>query len=179
MSDAQEVHLRCHAASQCAAINEIRVSVQRLSTAQLQLSYQVSGDISQLRIQAPTEPERRDELWRHTCAELFVAEADIPAYAEFNLSPSSCWAAYEFDDYRQGMQAANVMPPVITLMQTEQLLIVNARVQLPERHATATVLQASVTMVIESNIGEYSYWAAQHVTVKPDFHCRDSFVLSI
>jgi hypothetical protein len=43
-----------------------------------------------------------------TCFELFLAEdseAAQGAYAEFNLSPSERWAAYDFDGYRVGMAA--------------------------------------------------------------------------
>jgi hypothetical protein len=141
--------------------------------------YQVSGDLAQLRIADLCPTQRRDELWQHTCAELFVAVPGQAAYVEFNLAPSSCWAAYEFDDYRQGMRLATVAAPVITAQQSAQLLEIDARVELPPQFATAASLQASFAAVIEDHAGQHSYWAVQHATAKPDFHHRDSFVVYI
>lgn len=175
----QEVRLHCHPATRCAAISDLRVTVQRVSATQLQLRYRVSGELTQLRIPSANKPERCDELWRHTCAELFVAVPDQVPYVEFNLSPSTCWAAYAFSSYRQDMQAACVEPPVITARQYGHVLEIDARVQLPETFADVATLQASLTMVIEDQAGQYSYWAAHHAAAKPDFHCRDSFVIAI
>jgi hypothetical protein len=145
----------------------------------LQLSYRVSGDPAELRIPVIDKTERRDELWRHTCAELFVAAPSQDCYAEFNLSPSTCWAAYEFSGYRQGIRTASVAAPLIVVKQMGQVLEIDARVELPETFVATNVLQASLTMVIEGSAGQYSYWAVQHAAAKPDFHCRDSFVVNI
>ena len=49
------------------------------------------------------EPARTDELWRSTCFELFLRFDDDERYVEFNFSPSTRWAAYAFDGYREGM----------------------------------------------------------------------------
>ena len=175
---ASEVSLLCHPTSQRGAIGDIRVTMRRVSATQLQLNYRVSGELDKLRIPSMAKAERCDELWRHTCAELFVAEPDRTPYVEFNLSPSTCWAAYEFSDYRQDMRAANCDAPVIVVRQSERVLEIDAQVALPARFAATGLLQASVTMVIEDSVG-HSYWAAQHAAAQPDFHCRQSFVLSI
>lgn len=175
----QDVELRCHLASSCAAISSIRVAVQRVSATQVQLSYRVAGDIAQIRIPAITDSERRDELWQHTCAELFVGLPGQTAYVEFNLSPSSCWAAYEFGNYRDDMRQASVDAPAIIVKQSTQLLQLDARVELPASFAATASLQASLTMVIEDHAGGYAYWAANHAAAKPDFHCRDSFIVNI
>lgn len=153
--------------------------MQRLSATQLQLGYRVSGNLVNLCIPAVVKAERCDELWRHTCAELFVAEPHREPYVEFNLAPSTCWAAYEFSSYRQGLRAASCEAPAIVVRQIDRLLEIDARLQLPAVFAATANLQASVTMVIEDSAGQYSYWAANHATAKPDFHCRDSFVLNI
>jgi hypothetical protein len=173
----QTLSLRCHPATSNAAIDDIRVTLQRLSANRLQLCYRVLGDLAQLRIPIVGKPERCDELWRHTCAELFVAEAEQSSYLEFNFSPSTCWAAYEFSGYRQGMCAVHVATPLIVVAQTEQVLEIVADVRLPETFAVNAALRASLTMVIEDGAGQYSYWAVQHATAKPDFHCRESFVV--
>src|SRR5437867_2105496 len=48
------------------------------------------------------EPGRRDQLWRSTCVELFVAAPGEAGYLEVNLSPSGDWNVYRFDGYRAG-----------------------------------------------------------------------------
>jgi hypothetical protein len=48
-------------------------------------------------------PRRADELWRHTCCELFLAERGRAGYHEFNFAPSTEWAIYRFQAYREGM----------------------------------------------------------------------------
>jgi hypothetical protein len=176
---AQEIKLHCHPASSCAAVNAISVMAQRRSATQLQLVYRVSGAIAQLRVPTALTVERRDELWRHTCAEVFLAVPEHAAYTEFNFAPSGCWAAYEFSSYRQDMRSAFVQAPVISVSQSAHLLEIVALVSLPAQFADAAILQMSLTMVIEDQAGEHSYWAAQHSAAKPDFHCRDSLIVSI
>jgi len=45
----------------------------------------------------------RTGLCRPPALKLFVKPDGGDAYAEFNLSPSQAWAAYDFVDYREGM----------------------------------------------------------------------------
>jgi hypothetical protein len=62
---------------------------------------------------APAEPTRADELWKHTCCELFLLNPADGSYLEFNFSPSGRWAAYHFDAYREGMRKFEVQRPCI------------------------------------------------------------------
>ena len=66
-----------------------------------------------LKLPAAAVPERADDLWRHTCFELFLREPEGEAYREFNFSPSGQWAAYAFDGYRTGRRSLEVNPPSI------------------------------------------------------------------
>jgi hypothetical protein len=77
------------------------------------------------------------------------------------------------------MRPATVTTPVISVSQSASLLEIAALVSLPEQFTDTARLQMSLTMVIEDQAGRYSYWAARHTTAKPDFHHRDSFVISI
>ncbi|MGC3979768.1 MAG: DOMON-like domain-containing protein [Steroidobacteraceae bacterium] len=174
----QRVTLRPYAAAGCAAVAGIDVTLRRMDT-QLLLGYRLSGELAGLRIPQLDLSERRDELWRHTCAELFVAAAGQKSYGEFNFSPSTHWAAYEFSAYRQDRQDMACTAPVIQLDQAGSLLSIEVSLQLPDWLAQASQLQASVTMVVEDAAGQYSYWAAQHAAAQPDFHDRRSFVLTI
>jgi hypothetical protein len=112
---------------------------------------------------------RADGLWQATCFELFVNTPGHKGYAEFNLSPSERWAAYDFTDYRAGMaERAAEHPPVCTPRRGGSVLIFDAAIPasilppLPWRYA--------LTAVIEEEGGHKSFWAMAHPPVKPDFH---------
>jgi len=150
----------------------------------LQLSYQLSGDMHKLLVPAPQPALRRDELWRHTCCELFIAAPGQAFYLEFNFSPSGEWAAYGFHDYRQGMTPARLaLPPQIELISTNTLLDLRVLLQLDHANLPFTDSDAGwqlgLTAVIEDNAGQLSYWALSHPSLQPDFHHRDGFVLAI
>ena len=157
----------------------LRVSVDaHRSGATLRLAYSVIGD-SGLRLPGPAAPERTDELWRHTCFEAFVGGE---AYYELNFAPSTQWAAYRFEGYREGMApAALASPPVITrgVPSEGYRLEVEVRLDgLPELPATEA-WPCGLSAVLEDAEGGISYWAAAHPTGKPDFHHPDSFALEL
>src|SRR5579872_2869519 len=106
--------LRLHPDSHCAAVAGIDVDVTRPRAGSLVLSYVVTGKIGDLRLPAVTASVRADELWRHTCFEVFVRASTGEPYYEFNFAPSTQWAAYRFDRCRSGMRvAAEIAAPRI------------------------------------------------------------------
>jgi len=177
---APNIELFCHPATPCAAVESIRVHARRTGTG-LELRYRVEGDIERLVIPPPTFPNRADGLWRHTCLEALVREANSNGYVELNLSPSSEWAMYEFSGYRNGM--ANVeaaQPPRISVHRDRRLLQLDAVVDLD---CIPALLDAELTValsaVIEETNARISYWALAHPVGKPDFHHADGFLLRI
>jgi hypothetical protein len=140
--------------------------------------YQLEAHISRLRVPAPAAPARADELWRHTCFEAFIA-GSTSVYYELNLSPSSQWALYRFDDYRQGMRAADLAtPPEISVRSSDYRLELDASLHLDELADLRSEgsLRVALSAVIEATDGRLSYWALRHPTDKPDFHHADGFV---
>lgn len=117
--------------------------------------------------------ERVDGLWRTTCFEAFAGVS--AGYAEYNLSPSGAWAAYAFDDYRQGMSPLDQAAPMIVTRRAADLFVLTADVVLPRGVDERIGLSA----VIETLDGVISYWALAHPSDKPDFHHPDSFVLEL
>lgn len=101
-----------------------------------------------------------------------------PAYAEFNLSPSERWAAYDFSDYRESMSERQLdREPDCTLRRGQSMTIFDAslpRAQLPEAPCAI-----GLTAVIEEEGGVKSYWALSHPAEKPDFHDPRSFTASL
>lgn len=114
-------------------------------------------------------PIRTDELWKHTCFEAFVMGAG-PGYREFNFAPSGAWAAYAFDDYRDGMRNAEATPVIAWDGAT---LTAELAVDLPGDW------RLNLTAVIEELDGTKSYWALAHPDGPPDFHDPACFVLSL
>jgi len=142
----------------------------------LALRYTVAGRIAQIRLAPPSEPLRTNELWQTTCFEAFVEVAPGAGYYEFNLSPSSKWAAYHFTDYREGMALAELSPPAIITGANATHVDVDALIYLT---ANDESWQLALTAVIEETNGVKSYWALRHPPGKPDFHHADGFVVEL
>jgi hypothetical protein len=177
---AQHVSLQAHPQSPTAVVKEILASVYRPLPAKLQLDYLVRGDIAQLLVPQAAQADRQDELWQHTCAELFVATVNEDAYYEFNFSPSSQWAAYEFTGYRSGMRSLLSAAPLITCRQTASELLLQVTVELPPTAVNVSgALELSLSMVIEETNAMRSYWSLIHPTPQPDFHQRAGFIVHL
>jgi hypothetical protein len=146
---------------------------------QLALSYRIVGPLATLRLPRPAAaPQRRDGLWQHTCCEIFIAAADTPAYVELNFSPGGDWAAYAFSGYRQPAQLPQGAPPSIATQAGPDgfslLTAVDANF-LP----AAPRWHVGLSCVLEDINGQRSYWALKHAGEQPDFHLRESFVLTL
>jgi hypothetical protein len=137
------------------------------------LVYRLSGPIAQVALPAAAPSARRDDLWRHTCFELFARD-EGPGYLEFNFAPSTEWAAYRFDDYRTGMAPLDVAPPDIEVARAGDDLTLSATIQLPARPRTL-----ALTAVIEETNGRLSYWSLAHPDGPPDFHHARCFALEL
>ncbi|HSG42568.1 MAG TPA: hypothetical protein VLA72_05385, partial [Anaerolineales bacterium] len=62
---------------------------------QLSLLFNVTGEIESINLPAlTTSPTCKDNLWKATCFEFFVAIKDQSQYWEFNISPSGNWNVY-------------------------------------------------------------------------------------
>lgn len=168
--------LICHPDRPSRAVDRIDVAVARPQPGMLALRYTVSGRIAEIRIAPPSEPLRTDELWKTTCFEVFVESMPGAGYYEFNLSPSSKWAAYHFTNYRDGMALAELSPPAIITGANATHIDVDALIYLP---ASDAPWQLALTAVIEETDGTKSYWALKHAPGKPDFHAADGFVLEL
>lgn len=170
--------MRCalvlHPESRCDSVSEIEVEVARSGCAQVSVRYVVRGDIDGLRLPPPAAARPADELWRHTCLEAFVQDEAGDGYVEFNLSPSTEWAAYRFDSYRAGMRVFNMPPPGIAFARTPDGLELRAVLALPNSST-----RLGLSAVIEETSGRISYWALRHPPGRPDFHHADGFALEL
>ena len=138
----------------------------------LWLRFTAEGAVDRVLWPAQMAPGRANDLWRHTCFEVFVRTPE--GYCEFNLSPSGQWASYAFADYREGMTDAAEVATLEPLDGASDQVALEARIQLPP-DASALGLSA----VVEDVDGSVSYWALAHPSDKPDFHHPDSFTLAL
>lgn len=122
-----------------------------------------------------TTNKRQDNLWQHTCFEIFLKQKNTDSYYEYNFSPSGAWNAYRFESERRGMkELATQEKPIIenfldsTKKYKVSLNIKNLDIPLEE-------LLVSICAVIETPT-EHQYFSTKHTSNKPDFHKQDSFI---
>jgi hypothetical protein len=172
--------LRRHPDSLCVAATRIEVDVARPSAGSLVLTYVVDGNIRELRLPPAAAPARGDELWQHTCFEVFVGTAAGAAYYEFNFSPSTRWAAYRFSSHRDGMRVATEMSaPAIETRSASERYTLQASLNLHELSTLPRDVgwRLGLAAITEDMRGGKSYWALAHPSGKPDFHHFDCFAL--
>jgi hypothetical protein len=167
--------LTLHPDSVCAAVDSIHVDVVRTAGDVLGLRYVVTGRIGEIALPAPAASARADRLWEHSCFEAFLGDEWGEAYAELNVSPSTEWAGYRFNSYREGMRQAAFPSPRIEVEAGADRLEVKVALQLNSFGRRRLGLSA----VIEEKSGAKSYWALAHPPGAPDFHHRDCFAIEL
>jgi hypothetical protein len=160
--------LKLHPMSHSAAVSAIETEAS-LVGGRLVVRYRVGGRIGELILPPPAAPERTDGLWRHTCFEAFVGRLD-GGYDEFNFAPSGEWAAYRFDNYREGMRPLETAAPKIETTASDDIFELTAAFDVE-----AGAGRLGLSAVIEERGGAISYWALAHPPGKPDFHHADCF----
>lgn len=164
------------------AVSDFSISGQmtRVGTG-LQLLYRLVGPLEELIIPVASEsPQRRDELWQGTCFECFLAVKGLPEYWEFNLSPAGDWNVYHFSYPRQGMEneaTFNALPYQCQVLSDGLSLLLE--VDLVNLIRPGDCLEVALTTVLEHRSQQKSYWALVHPGSEPDFHRRDSFILTL
>jgi hypothetical protein len=179
------IALACHPDTPSGAAHAVAAQIRRTQGGTLALTYLIDGDLARMKIPAPTSTRLGEQLWRHTCCEIFIACHGQAAYHEFNFAPSGAWAAYAFTRYREGgpLTAARELPlvPEVTARKTANELELRALIRLDRLsplHAAAK-LSLAVSTVIEDRDGGLSYWALRHPPGRPDFHHPDAFALEL
>jgi hypothetical protein len=167
--------LRPHPDFSSGAAAQIEVQIAQPRADRLVLSYIVTGKIGDIRMPPVSAAERSEELWRHTCFELFVRTSSGSDYYEFNFAPSTKWAAYRFNGYRSGVSVATDIDEAPINVDTGPDRY-RLQAMLPiHRLSRKTPWRLGLSAVIEDNAGQMSYWALAHPSGKPDFHHADCF----
>ena len=148
----------------------------------LSIHYKVSGATDQIVFPVPpASSSRKDDLWKATCFEFFIAIKDKPEYWEFNMSPSGDWNIYVMDAYRQVnmreekafMQLPFEFNSMETCLSLDLSVDISPIVQ-PEQN-----LQLGIATIIQTRDGVDSFWALAHPNQQADFHQRESFIAEL
>ena len=125
------------------------------------------GKIAQIVVPPVQDTGRFDDLWKTTCFEIFWSH-DGNSYREFNLSPSTRWACYDFDAFREGMRDAPA-DVEIAVEVTDSTLRVTADIR------STLPLPATVALngIIEDADGVNRFWALAFRDGKPEFHAEE------
>lgn len=160
--------LICHHDTPSRAVSAIVVEVGRTSAGGLDLGFSVAG-AHLLELPSVAQPARRDGLWQATCFELFVRPAGGKTYHEYNFAPSGEWAAYTFDDYREGMRDLPLAsaPLIVAQAQADRF---DLSVTVPPEALLDGLPLIGLNAVIVEEGGARSYWALAHAPEQPDFH---------
>lgn len=124
------------------------------------------GDIARIAVPTVEQPGRFDNLWKTTCFEIFWSH-DGTSYREFNLSPSTRWACYDFDGFRDGMRDA---PAEVTITAT----VSDSELRLEADISSILPLPATVGLnaIIEDADGVNRFWALAFQPGAPEFHAE-------
>lgn len=140
----------------------------------------IAGNLGTVALPAlNANPARKDELWRTTCFEFFLAIKDTLQYWEFNMSPSGDWNAYVMDAYRQvGMREETRIKrsPFDVRKEADSLSLEMAMI-LDPIVASEKPIEVGIASVIRTKNGKETYWALLHPRPEAGFHARESFVL--
>ena len=147
----------------------------------LSLHYAVRGEIENILLPASAAPTRKDDLWRATCFEFFMALPSCPEYWEFNMSPSSEWNIYRMDAYRQvNMREETIIFQLPFEFQKDAGgYLLDISVDLNSIIQPKQSLQVGITAIIQTKDENETYWALAHPGIHADFHLRDSFNIEV
>jgi hypothetical protein len=149
---------------------------------ELRLDYVLAGNVNDIYFPPITvNPGRKDELWKTTCFEFFLALKDQARYWEFNLSPSGDWNVYAMDAYRRSgfRQDQSISRLPFDVRFDDRHYFLSVCINLLPIIPSAEPLQAGITAIIQTKDGRETYWSLHHPAAQADFHLRDGFVCSL
>lgn len=117
--------------------------------------------------------ERKDELWKMTCFEMFLNPKGQKQYYEFNFSLAGTWNCYRFAGYRFPQP-----PEVSTDFEIEKMVWKSKQLEITvKNNSQFQKFNVGLTAVIKNKKNQTTYFALKHDGGKPDFHVSSAFTL--
>ncbi len=167
------------------SLSDIKIQgTLKLSSEYLTLTFDITGSVQS--IQWPKrklDQARQDNLWKNTCFEFFLKDKKTSIYWEFNFSPDQYFNCYQFDDYRENMQTERRIEQhhskfEVTADHTAHFSsTVNLKKLIAE--CSLSTIEIGISCVIQSRDDMISFFALNHCSKQPDFHNKDSFVITM
>ena len=126
----------------------------------------------------------RNAEWRYGSTLALSALWQIPrptGYTEVNAAPSGDWNCFDFQAYRLGMQASSSasLQSMSAQLDDKYQTRIQVELDLPDWSEAVPALQLGLSAIIEDKQGQRHYYALQHIDGNPDFHHRDTHILTI
>lgn len=148
----------------------------------LTIHYALTGKIEDIFLSSPSvNPTRKEELWKTTCLEFFLAIKGLPHYWEFNISPSGDWNIYRMDAYRRigFREEMSIQQFQFNMQKHTNNFLLNAAVDLNPIIQAEQILEIGITAIVQTTEGSETYWALVHPAPEANFHLRESFILAM
>jgi len=116
--------------------------------------------------------DRKHDLWKRTCFEVFLAQPNQEKYIEINANAEGAWNIYFFDSYREPQPPQEFHGAHVSRIEcgADFFELEFNWPQIPNK------LKLSLCAVILTKEGPL-YYSTAHLGTKPDFHLRESFTL--
>jgi hypothetical protein len=168
--------LQRHGENSRDAVERISAHVHKAGQS-IEVTYVLEGNLPRVLVPRRGPPRRAQNLWQHTCFEIFVRRRNQPGYREFNFSPSGEWSALDFTRYRRGTPLSDDrLDPRITVSSSATRFELKA---IAHHEIVEGKLLVALSAVIEDASGALTYWALKHPPGAPDFHHADGFALEL
>jgi hypothetical protein len=148
----------------------------------LTIHYTLTKNIEDIFLPPPSlNRTRKDDLWKTTCFELFLAIKDLPEYWEINLSPSGDWNIYHMDIYRRiGFREETLIQHLpFEVQKDSDVFALKAAIDLDPIVRAGQILDVGIAAIIQRRKGTETFWALIHPGPQADFHSRESFALRV
>jgi len=133
----------------------------------LHLTFKLSGDIKHYKFPKTKKQERKDELWKESCFELFLATEDEEAYYEFNFSPTLAWNSYRLEYYRAEPKKIDEVELIeFEVKQTKETLLVEITLDVQ----TLKFDTYNLATILLNKQEEREFWSLKAKGDTPDFH---------
>jgi hypothetical protein len=160
----------------CTAGSIVRIDAEIETTPKgCRALFVASGDVTRIKIpEFQVDRGRFDDLWRTTCFEIFWQPAGGEFYREFNLSPSTRWACYDFDGFRAAMRNAPAKVDIAVTVEKDML-----RLEAQIESELPVPAMVALNGIIEDADGLNRFWALAFGDGEPEFHSEACRALSI
>ncbi len=140
----------------------------------LTLTFTVKGALENYIFPKEEPIKRKNELWKATCFELFLANANKDEYYELNLSPSLAWNFYCLEHYRAEVkEVVSLVEPTITVSRGQGRYEISFGL---EGLDLKQFDSCNLTAILLTQEGERTFWSLEVMEDSPDFHNRAYFV---